>query len=619
MVLHRILAATGTLRVRLIFLVVVALIPAFGLLVYTGLEQRNSDESSARAQALRLTQVVATQQDVLTQNSKGVLSTLASLTAGANLTSVDASKCAPVISSILTQFPSVQNLGLVNAKGDFVCDATGNAVTANFASKSFFTRAVASGKFAIGDYELDGAGRAVLNAGYPAYDASGNLDAVYFASMDLNWLAPLASEVGLPKDAVILVVDARGTVIAGYPDARGHLGQNIRGDRLGATILAKQEGTSQLPGLDGTDRLYSFAPLTSEGQSPAYVAIGLSASHAFAAADRTLARNIGLLGVVTALAIVAAWLAGGLFVTRPVDALSRTARRLAAGDLGARTGARDGAAELSDLAGAFDEMAQALETKEFERRKTASDLEANLSELARSNAELEAFTYSVSHDLKEPLRTIEAFSQFLLEDYQVNLDDQGRDYLQKLASASARMKHLIEDLLALSRIGRRDVATSTVDVGRIIAGVVEGMRATIDERGAELRVEPDLPGVRADVARIQQIFGNLIANGIKFNRSEHPSIEIGVRAQGGDTATFFVRDNGIGIEPAYHERIFGIFQRLHRREEFDGTGAGLAIVKRAVESLGGTVEVESDGAAGTTFVVTLPTTESRQADERAAA
>ncbi|HEX5478647.1 MAG TPA: ATP-binding protein, partial [Dehalococcoidia bacterium] len=242
-----------------------------------------------------------------------------------------------------------------------------------------------------------------------------------------------------------------------------------------------------------------------------------------------------------------------------------------------------------------------------------------LSELARSNAELEAFTYSVSHDLKEPLRTIEAFSQFLLEDYQANLDDQGRDYLQKLASASARMKHLIEDLLALSRIGRRDVATSTVDVGRIVADVVEGMRATIEERGAEVRVDPDLPGVRADAARIEQIFGNLIANGIKFNRSEHPSIEVGVRGQGGETAAYFVRDNGIGIEPAYHERIFGIFQRLHRREEFEGTGAGLAIVKRAVESLGGTVEVESDGAAGTTFVVTLPTAEPRQADERAAA
>jgi light-regulated signal transduction histidine kinase (bacteriophytochrome) len=145
------------------------------------------------------------------------------------------------------------------------------------------------------------------------------------------------------------------------------------------------------------------------------------------------------------------------------------------------------------------------------------------------------------------------------------------------------------------------------------------MRATIDERGAEVRVDPDLPGVRADAARVEQIFGNLIANGIKFNRSEHPSIEIGVRAQGGDTATFVVRDNGIGIEPAYHDRIFGIFQRLHRREEFEGTGAGLAIVKRAVESLGGAVEVESDGAAGTTFVVTLPTAESRQADERAAA
>jgi PAS domain S-box-containing protein len=240
------------------------------------------------------------------------------------------------------------------------------------------------------------------------------------------------------------------------------------------------------------------------------------------------------------------------------------------------------------------------------RKESEARLRASAADLSRSNSELEAFTYSVSHDLKEPLRTIEAFSQFLLEDYKDKLDEQGQDYLQKLATASARMKQLIEDLLALSRIGRRDDPTSKVDVGRLVGGVVEGLRVMIGERSVHIAVEQGLPDVRGDAARLEQIFGNLITNGIKFNRSAIPSIKVGVRESDDSSVTFYVADNGIGIDPAYHERIFGIFQRLHRREEFEGTGAGLAIVKRAVESLGGAVSVESDGASGSTFVFSLP-------------
>ncbi len=240
------------------------------------------------------------------------------------------------------------------------------------------------------------------------------------------------------------------------------------------------------------------------------------------------------------------------------------------------------------------------------RKEAESQVRQTTTELARSNAEMEAFTYSVSHDLKEPLRTIEAFSQFLLEDYADSLNDQGRDYLQKMARASARMKQLIEDLLALSRIGRRDDLSVVADPNRLVADVIEGMRATIDQRSATVLVEAHLPTVRGDAARLEQIFGNLVGNGIKFNRSTNPLVEVGVREQTATDATFFVHDNGVGIAPEYHERIFGIFQRLHRREEFEGTGAGLAIVRRAVETLGGRVWVESDGTHGTSFLFKLP-------------
>ena len=224
--------------------------------------------------------------------------------------------------------------------------------------------------------------------------------------------------------------------------------------------------------------------------------------------------------------------------------------------------------------------------------------------LERKTVDLNEFTYSVSHDLKEPLRTLEAYSQFVLQGYADRLDDEGRDYLHGLARASAQMLHVIEDLLTLSHVGRYTVAPTAVETARVVSNVVRGFREQIDARGAEVRVEA-LPSVRGHVTVLEQVFGNLIGNALKFNESASPRIVVGARGEDDGVATFFVQDNGIGIDPQFHERIFGTFQRLNRREVYPGTGAGLAIVRRAVESLGGRVWVESQPGAGSTFLFSL--------------
>ncbi len=241
-----------------------------------------------------------------------------------------------------------------------------------------------------------------------------------------------------------------------------------------------------------------------------------------------------------------------------------------------------------------------------EHKRAEQVLREASNELRRSNLDLETFTYSVSHDLKEPLRTLEGFSQFLLEDYGDKLDDEGKSYLTKLAQASSRMKHLIDDLLTLSLVGRQTDAPVLIDVDHVVADVVEGLRVMIGERAATVDVAQHLPAAVADPRRLEQIFGNLVANAIKFNHGIAPRVEIGAFVNDAGITTFFVRDNGIGIESAYQEKIFGLFQRLHRREDYEGTGAGLAIVRRAVEALGGTVWVESTVGEGSTFMFTLP-------------
>jgi light-regulated signal transduction histidine kinase (bacteriophytochrome) len=247
----------------------------------------------------------------------------------------------------------------------------------------------------------------------------------------------------------------------------------------------------------------------------------------------------------------------------------------------------------------------------IERHQIEDRLRLAVDELESRTAEMESFTYSVSHDLKEPLRTLEAFSRFLLEDYASVLDEQGSDYLTRLANASARLKDMIEELLMLSRLGRRPHEVERVSVRDVVDGIIAANLFTIEERGAEVIVEGQLPDVMADLTRVEQIFGNLIGNGLKFNRNNYPQVRIGVTESKDGWATFRIQDNGIGIAAEYHDRIFGIFQRLHMREDYEGTGAGLAIVKRAVEALGGRVWLESAPGSGSTFYVRMPLCEER--------
>jgi two-component system sensor histidine kinase/response regulator len=240
-------------------------------------------------------------------------------------------------------------------------------------------------------------------------------------------------------------------------------------------------------------------------------------------------------------------------------------------------------------------------------RKHSDDaLRVTLDELEKRNQELESFTYSVSHDLKEPLRTLEAFSQFLLEDYAGRLDEQGKDYLTRMGKAAGRLKQMIEELLVLSRLSRHPEELVCVDVAQLVDDMRMAFQASIDDAGGRIEVAGALPCVLGDLARLEQIFGNLIGNGLKFNNSGAPVVTVGVRDVSDGNVTFFVRDNGIGIEPQYRDKIFGVFQRLHRREDYEGTGAGLAIVKRAAEALHGRVWVESENGSGATFNVTLP-------------
>ncbi|MBM2839660.1 MAG: hypothetical protein HW412_188, partial [Bacteroidetes bacterium] len=229
-------------------------------------------------------------------------------------------------------------------------------------------------------------------------------------------------------------------------------------------------------------------------------------------------------------------------------------------------------------------------------------------EIQNRNKELDDFTYVVSHDLKEPLISIEGYSKILLKDYQDRVDEEGKEYLGSVVQSTARMKNLIEDLLTLSRVGRTTEGTQLVSVHDAITEIIHDLKFTLSEKNIQVIVQPELPNVQYNPTQLSMIFRNLISNAMKFNNKPNPTITIGLREEP-EQFVFSVADNGIGIEKQYFDRIFMIFQRLQRSEEFRGTGAGLTIVKKIVENHGGRIWLDSVLGEGTTFYFTVPKTQ----------
>ncbi len=325
-------------------------------------------------------------------------------------------------------------------------------------------------------------------------------------------------------------------------------------------------------------------------------------------------------GVALLLALVMSVVIAGSLIT-PISALSESAGRVAAGDFEAALPAQldpGGHDELANLARSFTTMAGALKRQVEELNELNVTLEARVTErtaeLARRNEELDTFTYTVSHDLKSPVVSLQGLVSILREDYGGRFDPEGRRYLDRLAVNATHMDRLIRDLLDLSRVGRTAAHYESVAVEELVEEIVAIYADRM--RARRVRVEVGaLPTLMADRCQLREVFDNLISNALKFLGDQpKPCIEIGCEELHG-FLRFEVRDNGIGIDPAYHQKVFTIFQRL-QDVDVEGTGVGLAIVKKIVEQSGGRITVRSTKGQGSVFSFTWPR---RQAERVAAA
>ncbi|YCK34463.1 sensor histidine kinase [Actinomadura sp. ATCC 39365] len=284
-------------------------------------------------------------------------------------------------------------------------------------------------------------------------------------------------------------------------------------------------------------------------------------------------------------------------VLKPIDQLTEQVRTVAAGDFDHRLGV-DRPAELSELSSHVDSMRRRI----VSAWRGAAD---QADELRRSNGELEQFAYVASHDLQEPLRKVASFTQMLEQRYGPQLDDRARQYIHYAVDGAKRMQLLINDLLDFSRVGRVSGERVPTDSGEALDRALENLSATIEDTGATV-TRDDLPVVEGNRLQLTQLFQNLVENAVKFRSEAPPRVRLTAERKG-DMWEFSCSDNGIGVDPKYADRIFLIFQRLHPRDVYPGTGIGLALCRKIVEYHGGQLWLDAAPAGqGTTFRWTLP-------------
>lgn len=438
----------------------------------------------------------------------------------------------------------------------------------------------------------------VTTLAVPIRDAQDRVDGALLARIDLSYLWFIVSQIDVGRTGYAYVLDERNVLIAKKGDTAKTFKLVDVSDRPFVQRLTQGKGETRAPyrGLSGAEVIGSIAPV---GAVRWNVVVELPTAEAYAPIRSMLL----VMGLALAGGTLAAVGLGRLFarqITRPLERLTEAATRITAGETGIRVddSSRN---ELGILAGAFNEMTSQL-VEMIDRLEER--VQERTQQLEAANRELEAFSYSVSHDLRAPLRSIEAFSEMLEEDYRDRLDATGVDYLRRVRKASERMGLLIEDLLQLSRVSRGELRQETVDLTRLARAIVYELQQTQPDRRVRVEIADGLQA-RGDPRLLEVALDNMLGNAWKYTgKREDACIELGELEQDGQRV-FYVRDNGTGFDMARADKLFIPFQRLHSAEEFPGTGIGLATVQRIIQRHGGAVWAESEVDRGATFYFRL--------------
>ena len=605
-----------TIRAKLFILVMMVALPCLALILYGNLEQRRNEKRRVREAAMAVVNLAAAGQQNFVNNTRQTLATLTEFPFLVLTTNREF--CSQNLANFRKLSPDYLNFGLLETDGTVFSSAEPLTETVNLRDRLYFQLTRARKKFCVGEFQIGRLTREPgLNFGYPVLDKQGQLTRVIFASLKLSRLSSALRPIQLPQGAALFLLDRNGKVLACQPDKAHAIGQSISNAPLFQKMSSLKERVFEMPGVDGLPRLHAVTAISDDSGPGLYLCVAIPSKVSFARANAVLARNLAILAATAALVLLAAHYYSTRFFLRPVARLANAARRLADGDLSARAGPIQSVTELNQLGTAFDEMAGRLQTRQGEL-KAANDkivemnreLERRVAErtaqLEAANKELEAFSYSVSHDLRAPLRHIEGYAGLLREVLGSDLPPDGARYLKTIGQSSREMSRLIDDLLHFSRMSRTEIRVTDCPLDALFNEVIQSLQPEMRERRIDWTIDA-LPQVKADPALLRQVCVNLLSNDIKYTRTRATAaIHIGCTDTNGAETVVFVRDNGVGFDMAYAEKLFGVFQRLHLDDEFEGTGIGLAHVQRIIAKHGGRVWAQAKLNEGATFYFSLP-------------
>jgi signal transduction histidine kinase len=578
-----------SIRAQLIALAILLTLPALGIILYSGLKERSEDYQRAVIESQRLADSLAAQQEILTNEAKLLCILLAGLPEVKNH---DAVKLQSILTDIHKQNPQYINILVADAEGYVWASAIPPKTTETISDRRYFRNAKTTRKFSSGEFVISKfLKRPTIHMAYPLVSEN-RFDGVIIVGFDLDVMRTILERAQLTHDANYVLTDHNGIIVNRGVDPATLIGKPIPADALQHMIAGPDKDTFEFIRRDGDNRITTYRKLWLPGEQEPYMYVraGISKKEVLAKSNRALAANISTLLFFVFLAFFAALIIGKHSIVDRIRILKRASQQLASGDLGFRVSTQIEGGELGNLAKTFDSMAHQL----GEREKS----------LQEANRELEAFSYTLSHDLRSYLARISLATEALQELESTHLDNEGQYLLETIFGTCQGMDELIATMLTLAHISRQELQLQDLDLSTLAEHICGELTKTEPDRVLRFDIEPGLH-VTGDLHLLQVALENLLGNACKYTRGKaEAKISLHARQQDGQQV-FVIADNGTGFDMAEAGKLFRPFERLSGANSFPGFGIGLATVERIIKRHGGQIWADATPGEGATFYFTV--------------
>lgn len=582
--------ASISIRSQLLALAVLLTLPALGIIVYSGLHERTNDYNNAAIESQRLADSLAAQQEALTNEAKLLCTLLAGLSEVKNR---DVPRVQAVLRDIHSQSSQYINILITDAEGYVWASALPADTSKPLSDRRYFRNARETGLFSSGEYVISrSTDKPTLHMAYPLIEQQ-RFKGVIIIGFDLDVMRSILERAQISIDANYVLVDHQGIIVNRGKNAAPLIGVPIPADALTMMEQGPDKLTFEFVRRDGDLRITTYRKLWLSGEQKPYMYVraGISKQDVLAKSLRGMVANIGTLSLFVVLSFLVVYLIGKRSIVDRINVLQKASQQLADGDHNIKIASKVAGGELGRFAETFDAMARQLGLRERS--------------LQEANRELEAFSYTLSHDLRSYLTRINLAGESLQEIEGERLGEQGLFFLQTILDACQRMDQLIATMLTLAHVSQQKLQYRDVDLTAMAKEIAGQLSRTEPEQSLLLQIESGLQ-VKGDQALLRVALENLLSNAYKYTREKTEAQICFHATQQNGRQVFVISDNGTGFDMAEAEKLFEPFMRLSNSKPFPGFGIGLTTVERIIKRHGGEIWAEATPGEGATFYFTIP-------------